>query len=243
MTITEVLRELFACPSVQRYGGESGLGSVHSLTEALVLPRAHEILLAESNGLMAYGGYFRLFGVTAGPARASCIDMVDWNAPGTWRFAWPEHVSTYLCFGETAWGDQYAYRIDDVRAGSTPAVYFLEATGMRPERLSDSFGSFLSDEFLRNCRDPYDALIVDARKRFGDLPAHEHLVYAPSPLITGEESLEHAIKMDARTAMIANGDLASQLGGELQSRQISRLESYTDAHSRPRLRVVWADGR
>jgi hypothetical protein len=39
--------------------------------------------------------------------------------------------------------------------------------------------------------------------------------------------------------MIANGDLATQLTGELQSRQIAGIEPYFDEHHRPRLKVLW----
>jgi hypothetical protein len=69
------------------------------------LPADHVELLKKSNGVTAYGGYFRLL---------SLGDMSSWNAPGRWKFAWPAHVAEYLCFGETAWGDQYAYRLVDL---------------------------------------------------------------------------------------------------------------------------------
>ena len=48
------------------------------------LPLEHARLLSLSNGLDAYGGYFRVFGV--GPW--SVRDMRRWNAPDGWRRAW-----------------------------------------------------------------------------------------------------------------------------------------------------------
>lgn len=47
------------------------------------------------------------------PATFGCwgvTELVEWNEPSTWKFAWPSTILEYLCFAETAWGDQYAYR-------------------------------------------------------------------------------------------------------------------------------------
>ena len=69
------------------------------------LPLDHARLLSLSNGLDAYGGYFRVFGV--GPW--SVRDMRRWNAPDGWRRAWGGRADGWWFIGETAWGDQYAY--------------------------------------------------------------------------------------------------------------------------------------
>jgi hypothetical protein len=197
------------------------------------LPRLHEDLLALSDGVTGYGGYFRIFGVSN-----AVTDLAVWNDEDTWKFAWPPTIGGFFCFGETAWGDQYAYPIAELQSDNEPSVYFLESITLNPERLAANFESFVRDEFLRNCETPYDEILIAARNRFGDLEPSEHITYVPSPLVTGEESLEHVIKMPARAAMIAGGDLARQLSGELQSRQISRIEPYVDHKGRARLKVV-----
>src|SRR4029079_16687964 len=70
-----------------------------------VLPLDHARLLSLTNGLTVYGGYFRLFGIGPGATR----DMRRWNAPTCWRHAWRDRADGWWFFGETAWGDQYAY--------------------------------------------------------------------------------------------------------------------------------------
>jgi hypothetical protein len=83
-------------------------------------------------------------------------------------------------------------------------------------------------------------MLVEARRRLGDLAPDEHITYIPSLLVFGQEKIEHVVKMNAIAAMVANGDLASQVTGELQSREIQGIEPYVDEKGRTRLRVVWA---
>jgi hypothetical protein len=46
--------------------------------------------------------------------------------------------------------------------------------------------------------------------------------------------------MDARTAMVTNGDLAAQLvDSDNQTRRVDHIDSYMDDRGRSRLRVVW----
>ena len=54
--------------------------------------------------LVNISGFFGL-GKTAG------IDAILWNGPEYWKFAWEGRCSEFWCFGETAWGDQYAYSL------------------------------------------------------------------------------------------------------------------------------------
>jgi hypothetical protein len=200
--------------------------------QSVSLPEAHLQFLADSDGAETYGGYFRIFGGVA---------LIEWNARETWRFAWPSVLDEYFFFGETAWGDQYAYRVADMRLGADPPVYYLDAIMMSEGKgkLASSFVDFIENDFLRNSVAPYDEILVEARKKYGDLDVTQHIIYAPSPLITGAEHLEHVIVMPARAAMIANGDLATQLGDELQSRPIRGIEPYEDELGRTRLKVIW----
>jgi hypothetical protein len=200
----------------------------------LALPEPHVALLSESNGVTGYDGYFRLFGLSGEVA-----DIVRWNRTETWKFAWPDAVSAYLCFGETAWGDQYAYRLDELDSDEPPRVFFLESVTLQPDVIARDFEAFLRDEFLANCDRPYDELLLAAHERLGGISPQEHLIYSPSPLITGSESLDHVVKMAADAAMIVNGDLATQLLSEPHAGALLRLDPYEDELGRFRLRAVW----
>lgn len=233
MTSTELVRKLVALPDVS----VGGPASSEAALSKHPLPAQHAEFLSRMNGVVGYGGYFRLFGVEKGPA--GLADLTSWNDLRTWKFAWPSRVTAFLCFGETAWGDQYAFAMDELGAPS-PRVYYLEALMMAAEPIAESFDAFLENEFLRNCRSPYDSVLVRMRSRLGDLRPDEHLIYVPSPLITGSENDDHVRKMPAVASMVVNGDLATQLGDEDMSKQIERVEPYTDTNGRSRLRVVFA---
>lgn len=209
-----------------------------TLRSSLVdLPEAHRKLLAASNGLQGYGGYYRIFGV--GPE--SPIDALTWNEPDVRKFAWHDDLSEFFCFGETGWGDQYAYRHDEMGEYSEPPVYFLESVTMTSERLASSFEQFITDEFLPATQNPYDLFLVAARNRLGELDSLTHITYSPSILLTGEEKAEHITQIPAVVSMVVNGDLARQLGHEDPSRQVEAIRPYTDERGRERLDVVWGD--
>jgi hypothetical protein len=200
------------------------------------IPDSLHALLTKANGLLAYGGYFRVLGIGG----ASSVDLVSWNDPGTWKFAWPEHVNDYFCFAETGFGDQYAFRYDELSRSRQP-VHFLESLTLQPEQCADDFDAFLRDELLRNATQPYDEMIVSARRSLGDLSVDEHVIYSPSPLITGSETVENLMKLPAVASMIINGDLASQLRNGPAVGQIQRVDVVFDDKGRGRIKVLWAD--
>lgn len=201
------------------------------------LPRLHADLLLCSNGVEVYGGYYRLFGV----GYTNSVDMVTWNDPATWKFAWEQALRGYWCFAESAWGDQYAYRLDELGADREPSVYLFEGITMKAEVLSRDFERFLIDEFMRCATEPYDDVVRAARTALGDLGVADHIAYAPSLLIGGEERLENVVRMNAVASMVANGDLAIQLAHERTDRAVRALETYEDTEGRTRLRVLWVD--
>lgn len=196
------------------------------------LPADHFDFLSKANGATAFAGYFRIFGIGAG-----WPDAGEWNSSDCWKFAWAGRCSGYWCFGETAWGDQYAYRLGNEPDGT---VYFLDALSMSPTTVAPSFGDFLETEFLRCALAPYDGMTTRARQRFGPLEAREHLVYSPSILLGGEERIEFVQKMDARAAMIANGDIAVQLDTGPLDAQVKGVRPVHDEQGRARLRLEWA---
>jgi hypothetical protein len=173
------------------------------LSEAgAVLPLDHARLLSLTNGLEGYGGYFRLFGL--GPW--SVRDMRRWNAPRGWRAAWRGRAENWWCFGETAWGDQYAYAASDDLLESDPTVYRLDAHRLEPEPVAACFGEFLRAEFGRNALGPRDDMTVAARERFGDLDPALQLAYVPSLLLGGDDDLCNVIALPAREAMTLAGE-------------------------------------
>ena len=161
------------------------------------LPADHLRLLARSNGIEAYGGYYRLFAVGGEAA----IEMRRWNEPGLWRYAWRGRVDGYLCFGESAWGDQYAYAIGE-RSGS---VHRLDAFSMESESIAGSFTEFMRCVFLTAARHPCDELTVATRARLGRLPLSEHVTMLPPPR-SGDLDPTRVVRMAAAPAMVANAE-------------------------------------
>lgn len=203
--------------------------------DELALPQEHRDFLSITDGATGYGGYFRLFGVGGAVA-----GIHHWNDERVWKFAWPRWVSDFLMFGETAWGDQYAYLKADLLISRRPNVYFMESITLAPEIISAGFGDFLEGEFLRNCVAPYDEQIVAVRQRLGDLKVGDHIVYQPSPLLGGGESPDSVSQLPAVASMIVNGDLASQLAEASGLRELAGLDPYIDSQGRMRMRARWA---
>lgn len=218
---------------VTRAGLDDASARAIDASAGIALPDDHHAFLKFTNGAEGFGGYVRLFGF--GP---NCgVDLLEWNAESFWKFAWVDHLTPYFCFGETGWGDQFAYRVDKLKIGD-PSVYFLDCLAMRPQRIADDFGEFFAREFLRSCYLPYDEMTLNTRRTLGDLRPSEHVVYNPSPMIGGTENIENVVKIPSRSAMITAGDLAVGVG-ELDAGVLNfRLEPYDDTEGRARLRIL-----
>ncbi|MCI0459826.1 MAG: SMI1/KNR4 family protein [Gemmataceae bacterium] len=230
------LRILSGAAGVQTHPGiDSTVLSEFETEYCLRLPPEHVEVLRWSNGIEAYHGFVRLFGIGG----AGAIEAVAWNHPECWRFAWGQRCNPYWFFGETAWGDQYAYRIDSLRGGGSGPVYFLEGLAMTPEVIAPSFAEFFEKEFLRNAVAPYDRMTVLARDNFGPLKVGSHVVYSPSLLFGAQESLDNVMEMDAVTAMIIQGDIATQLDNAPPGAALKRVEPYEDGKKRMRLQLIW----
>jgi hypothetical protein len=165
------------------------------------LPLDHARLLSLTNGLTVYGGYFRLFGVGPGATR----DMRWWNAWTTWRHAWEGRADGWWSFGETAWGDQYAYAISDDPLSADRTVYRLDVCHLEPEPIADSFGDFIRGELGRNAIDPRDEMTAAARGRLGDIDPNTQIAYLPSLIAGGDEDVANLVTLPARAAMVAAG--------------------------------------
>jgi Domain of unknown function (DUF1851) len=234
--ISQLVQELRGLKDVAfRRGADTPLFARFETENRLVLPSEHQELLRSSNGIEAYAGYVRLFGLYT----MEGIDSVLWNQPDYWKFAWENRCSAYWCFGETAWGDQYAYAVEALRGGTDAKVYFIDALSMTAEVVATSFTDFLQNEFLRSAKDPYDDMIKRARQKLGQLEVTSHLVYFPPLLLGGTEEIANVQKMNARSAMICNGDFALQLDEGPATGRVTAVETYEDAKHRTRLRLLW----
>ncbi|MEO8528449.1 MAG: SMI1/KNR4 family protein [Pseudolysinimonas sp.] len=201
-----------------------------------ILPAAHLDLLKQYNGFTLFQGAFRLFGFRSD----SSLDLLNWNAEQTWRFAWGSRLTEYLFIGETGWGDQYAYRLDGSGQLHGSEIYFLEANSMEAESLSQSFEAFLAGEMLRNAVEPYDAMTVDALNANGALDPAEHWVLTPSLVLGGDDRIENLSTLPATTAMIFAGDVAKAMESSRPGALPKAVSPWTDEAGRTRLRVDFA---
>ena len=200
---------------------------------AAQLPPAHRQLLESVNGVATQRGAFRLMGFgRSEPA----LDLPAWNAQETWRFAWDDRIDPYLFFGETGWGDQYAYRRGE-SGQLEPEVHFLEGTLLRSEVIAGSFEEFMEGEFLRNARDPYDPFTVEALARLGPLDAGQHWAYAPSIALGGVESVDNVVVLPAVAAMTIAGDVATALAMSEPGTSPTQVSPWVDDRGRSRMRV------
>ena len=109
--ISPVLDELHALEGIRFHrGADTSLIAQLETNLGFAIPDDHKDALTLSNGIESYGGCFRLFGIYTSEA----IDSVAWNKTEIWKFAWGTRCSDFWCFGETAWGDQYAYSLDEI---------------------------------------------------------------------------------------------------------------------------------
>lgn len=212
------------------------------------LPDAHLELLQLTNGVIAEDGHNRFFGIGA----TAAIDMVEWNSEGCWKFAWHGRADPYLCFGEDVWGNQYAYRFEDLRSTAPgPPLWFLGGIDLTPFSMQrQSFEEFLTYGFVRNAQglvDNDDGRLT--KERFPVLGADELLVPMPPGLLMGVDDqsipamVDRAEVMSARVAMIVNGDVCTQLNERLMGRLPDRFEVVEDEQGRTRLKLVWDDPR
>jgi hypothetical protein len=216
-------------------GADGELLRTFESDSGLILPPEHTDVLLSTNGIEAYAGYLRLFGLYS----TASVDAIAWNDQELWKFAWKDRCSPYWCFGGNAWGDQYAYSVESLRAGGDTKVCFVDALSMTPEVVADSFAKFMERELLGSARNPYDVMIKEARQKLGPLEMASLLVYVPSVLLGGTEQIGNVQKMNARSVMICNGDIAIQLDDGPVSGRVVAVEPYQDHIGRTRIQLIW----
>ena len=134
------LREVRGLPgvSVQEPAPEAEIDRVEAFA-GVRFPAAHRAVLLRANGILACWGYRRLYGVGDDPEHIG-----PWNTPDMWKFAWPRPLDDYLMIAGSGWGDQYAYRISDLRRG-IETIHRLDHVRMEPtpEAVADNVDMFL----------------------------------------------------------------------------------------------------
>ncbi|PBB67408.1 hypothetical protein CK228_16440 [Mesorhizobium sp. WSM4312] len=111
---------------------------------------------------------------------------------------------------------------------------------MTAQVIADSFQEFLEIEFLASSKNPYDEMTILAHKKLGAIEKDTHLIYKHSILLGGEETIDNVEKIGARTAMICNGDIATQLDAGPPNGAVRAIEPYEDDAGRMRLRLLWS---
>lgn len=198
------------------------------------LPPLHQEVLSSANGVLIFGGYYKLFGIEDNVP----LDIQTWNTDEYWKFAWERRATDFLCFGTSAWGDQYAYHLSSLEQGQKAAVFQLDAFSMEAEKIANSFDEFWEKEFLRNARTPYDSMVINSRQKLGKIKWNELLAFDPPLLLGGTEDTSQSVKMNARSVMIANGDLVSQLDSLPDHAKVMGVKSYIDSSDRARIKVL-----
>lgn len=198
------------------------------------LPAPHRALIVRADGIVAAHGYERLLGVGDAP-----MSIGRWNAPETWKFAWSLPLEDYLCVAESGFGDQYTYRLSELRRGGQ-SIHRLERHLMEPaeQPVAPGIESFLRLFFGRAQTPSHE--VLEARAQVGNIAPTEHVIASPPPLVAGREPVG-LVRLPAAAAMILQGDLASQLLDPANAdREVVRVVQYQDKLGRARIRVDWA---
>ena len=195
------------------------------------LPEDYLKVLRRLNGLSVQSGVNRLFGVRGEPT----MDLRAWNETDNWKFAWAGRVDQFLCIGETAFGDQYAFRYEGGVLSSE--VYLLEANFLEPEVSGGTFEEFFVTEFVRNAEDPWDLVAVEAVKKFGSIDISKNWVYSPSVALGGPDDISNVMQMDSFAAMTIAGDIVTAIYSAPAEAILKGVSPWLDERGRPRLSV------
>ncbi|WP_326556311.1 SMI1/KNR4 family protein [Micromonospora sp. NBC_01796] len=207
-------------------------------TETLLgeLPSVYAAALRIANGFTVHSGMNRVFGIRADRH----MDLRSWNEEEGWRFAWGGKADpSFLMFGETAFGDQYALRW----TGSSyeDVVYLLDVNLLSVRPIFDSFAHFLDQEIVQNALSPSHPVAVACVGKFGRVSPDENVVLTPSLLLGGYEDVSNMVKIESYTAMIYGGDIYTAVVSAPDEAAVVGVEPWVDDVGRQRLRVVFAE--
>jgi hypothetical protein len=188
-----------------------GPSSTELLSRAGVVDEGHRELLAAHDGLIAWGGGLRCFGVTS----RALPDIASWNSAVGWRSAYRTLADGLFAFAEDVFGNQFCYEEQRV-------VRLQAETGDR--------------EFMAECLEHWaQAIVSDPDKELGLWLLREWVTAGntvrPSqhlcpklPFVTGGSfETSNLYVLDRHESMAFRGDLAWQIrdvptGGKIRIR-------------------------
>lgn len=206
----------------------------------ILLPGSLVDLLWRTNGISWKDGYGRLLGVGAGAGR----DIATWNTPSGWKSRYPTPWLDYLLIGESADGNQWGFRVDELRGEDPdPPVWFLHpgtmAISQKP--LGDTFAAYAENGLLFNARGYWDPLEVELKLRFPTVPADSLLLHAPPPvLVPGDPEPEQFSLLPAEQVMRLHADAWDSLQGAPEDAVLVSFSLEQDDEGWLRLIPVWS---
>jgi hypothetical protein len=176
-----------------------GPSSREVLSQAALVDEGHRELLAAHDGLTAWGGGLRCFGVTSRALPA----IASWNRADGWRSAYRNLTDGLLAFAEDVFGNQFCYEERRI-------VRLQAETGDR--------------EFVADCLEGWaQAILSDPHKELGLWLLHEWRsagnTVQPSqhlcpklPFVTGGAfEPSNLYVLDRHESMVFKGDFAWQI--------------------------------
>ena len=185
-----------------------GSADKEALSGARVVDDAHRTMLASHDGLIAFDGGLRCFGLTT--QRLPSLDA--WNDATGWRSEYHALADGLLFFAEDVFGNQFA-------SDGSRIVRFHAETG-DGEFMADTF-----EEWLHTVvSDPDEELgcwLLREWKRPGNVvEPHEHLC-PKQPFVTGGKfDAVNLYALDRNESMVFKGDFAWQTRNVPQGGQI-----------------------
>jgi len=185
---------------------------------------------ANSEGRMYRHGLYRFPGVST----QHPFDLITWNLPETWRFAWPNITDTYFFFGLSAFGDAYAFDLENIDAG----IIGFEAYTMRSECDAADFQEFQRRHLRILDIIPLDCEVDGLLKTYGECGWEDGYAAVPPPLFTPNEVSCAYEPIDMRFLMIMNGDIFTQYQQLPEGAVLIGIEQEVDKLGRARVRLL-----
>jgi hypothetical protein len=176
-----------------------GPSSSEVLLRAGWFDAGHRELLGAHDGLIAWGGGLRCFGVTSG----TLPDVASWNSEDGWRSAYRTLAEGLFAFAEDVFGNQFCYEQQRI-------VRLQAETGDR-EFMADSFEDWIQAILSDPDKELGLWLLREWRSTGNTVQPGEHLC-PKLPFVTGgpfETSNLHVL--DRQESMVFKGDFAWQI--------------------------------
>lgn len=221
---------LLATPGLQR-AGPATAQQLDDIAAAIggPLPKPYRDLLLATDGLTLLDGHLRLLGA---------IDLLRWNDPDTWKYAWSQPPIDFICFGGTSIGDQWAWRLADISTGADAPVMRLDGFELTEAQLAPTTMAFLTDLLPSLATTQVDDIVGLAHERFGSLAKGTLLIAAPPAQFGVERLVNRMSAMSDRNVMTALGDIARQLE-EHPSQPVTRFDALIDDRGRARIKLIF----